>query len=372
MGQRPLVLALAGLGLLVGAVAAIGVVSIVHSRHATLGVLHTSSARPAAAETPAAISSAMASPVIPVQASTSPIIPVHASILPVIPADQNGPLAETGTSLGVGVHGNALLVSQDSHARFQTWYWDGTSWRPAPTSTPGFPNSVPVFDPVLHESVFMTGGSMGSALQTWAWDGSSWTDLKASPPGVTGPSTLVFDTATRQLIMSVGSTWLLHGAVWQQAAQGSTSPEARYDAGAAYDPQHDQVVLFGGYPNTGVTTGLTDTWTWDGSGWTLQHPVTSPKGGSDSLAYDPDLQELVLLEEDPAKPGVIPTMSMWTWNGSNWVQLHPAAMPTGGSYAGLVYDSANHELVLFESDTSRINFASQTWTYRGGTWRRAA
>jgi hypothetical protein len=38
------------------------------------------------------------------------------------------------------------------------------------------------------------------------------------------------------------------------------------------------VVLFGGdyYNQHGSINFMGDTWTWDGAGWTQQHPVTAP------------------------------------------------------------------------------------------------
>jgi hypothetical protein len=52
----------------------------------------------------------------------------------------------------------------------------------------------------------------------------------------------------------------------------------------AYDAATHTVVLFGGF-NGGAL--LDDTWTWNGSDWTQQHPATSPSAReTTSVAYD--------------------------------------------------------------------------------------
>jgi hypothetical protein len=52
--------------------------------------------------------------------------------------------------------------------------------------------------------------------------------------------------------------------------QGAATP--RVTVGMAYDAAHGEVVLFGG-AGEGV---LNDTWIWDGTTWTEQHPSTVP------------------------------------------------------------------------------------------------
>ena len=41
----------------------------------------------------------------------------------------------------------------------------------------------------------------------------------------------------------------------------------------AYDAAHNVTVLFGGQGNQ---SEMADTWTWNGTNWTQQHPATSP------------------------------------------------------------------------------------------------
>ncbi len=59
----------------------------------------------------------------------------------------------------------------------------------------------------------------------------------------------------------------------------------------AYDAATGTVVLFGG----GGRRPVGDTWTWDGTTWTQQHPATSPpvRCGT-SMAYDAATGTVVL------------------------------------------------------------------------------
>src|SRR6185295_15339814 len=76
-------------------------------------------------------------------------------------------------------------------------------------------------------------------------------------------------------------------STWQPQCAAIT-PGDRYGAGMAYDAANHATVLFGGGRyNGGWTTYLGDTWTWDGSVWTLKQPAGSPSPRlAPALAYD--------------------------------------------------------------------------------------
>jgi len=276
-------------------------------------------------------------------------------------------------------------LARNDHGATKTYYWDGVAWRITSTPNARWPNSRPVFDPVLGMTMMIAGGDMGNALETWQWGGSNWAMRDTSLPGLTGPAILGFDAATNQLIMttgstvstpnsvtSVASTWAFDGTKWQQVA-GADSPEQREYTNMAYDPKHRQLVLFGGqnFQNR-PHENQTDTWTWDGTSWTRRYPAVSPQGGFDSLVYDPDTQQLLLLEAANFLDRTNPVhFSMWTWDGDAWYQLHPAALPAYGPSPQMAYDFANHQLLLVEG-TSEGDLTTQTWIYEAGTWKRVA
>jgi hypothetical protein len=76
----------------------------------------------------------------------------------------------------------------------------------------------------------------------------------------------------------------------------------------AYDAATGTVVLFGGFRTVRLWA---DTWTWDGSTWTQQHPVPSPSARTAaSMAYDAATSTVVLFGGG-GKRHLLNTT--WTW-----------------------------------------------------------
>ena len=75
------------------------------------------------------------------------------------------------------------------------------------------------------------------------------------------------------------------------------SPPARSDAPMAYDAATRTVLLFGGegmLPE-GKYGGLSDTWSWNGTTWTKLSPAASPAARyGASMAYDPGTEAMLL------------------------------------------------------------------------------
>jgi hypothetical protein len=187
------------------------------------------------------------------------------------------------------------------------------------------------------------------------------------PPASYGAST-AYDAATNQLVLFggdaqvgvTGNTWIWSGSGW--AAQSpATSPPARFEASMAYDPATSQLVLFGGYGTTGY---FNDTWTWNGKTWTQESPVSSPPARSGaSLAFDGATNQLVLF----GGAGNATDDDTWTWNGGTWTELSPATSPGTRYNASLAYDAGTSQLVLFGGDNG-IGVLGDTWTWNGSDW----
>jgi hypothetical protein len=182
---------------------------------------------------------------------------------------------------------------------------------------------------------------------------------------------MAFDPARHQVVLFGGTsgfpfyndTWIWNGVDWQQA-HPAVSPPARADPGMAYDSTHHQIVLFGGW---GPGPVLNDTWTWDGTNWTEQHPTTSP---SPRLVH--------ALTDDPPEGGLIlfggisgpggndtPLGDTWKWDGTNWVQLDPAASPSP-RHATSAWSPALGRIVLFGGYDG--TYLGDTWSFDGSTW----
>src|SRR5260370_26540212 len=70
------------------------------------------------------------------------------------------------------------------------------------------------------------------------------------------------------------------------------TPMPRAGASAAYDAANGTIVMFGGANRSGV---LNETGTWDGAGWRLHHPKTSPPAREFAyMGFDPATGRVVL------------------------------------------------------------------------------
>ncbi len=182
---------------------------------------------------------------------------------------------------------------------------------------------------------------------------------------------------------SVG-TWTFDGADWSSHSPAG-APPARGHSALAYDPSTKQVVMFGGSvapcstsptgPPTAAPGAFADTWTWNGSIWSQQHPTTSPPAaGGGCAAYDTATNQLIMYGgETPSagRPTVYRTAT-WQWTGSAWSQLATPTTPPGGNCA-MTYDAATSSIVmLVRSDPSTDGSPVQTWLWTGTAWARAA
>jgi hypothetical protein len=127
----------------------------------------------------------------------------------------------------------------------------------------------------------------------------------------------------------------------------------------AADPVNGHVVLFSG----GSATMLDDTWTWDGSTWTQQHPATSPPGRVYAvMAADPAAADLVLFGGQNNTGNIVG--DTWTWDGTTWTQQSPPTSPSARQWAQMSTDPAGRVVLFGGLDTT----AQQQITVLADTW----
>jgi hypothetical protein len=222
---------------------------------------------------------------------------------------------------------------------------------------------------------------------TWTWNGTTWTQQHpAASPNARDSSAMAYDAATGTVVLFggtrpsqtggapqiYGDTWTWNGTTWTQQ-HPATSPPARYGATMAYDAATGDVVLFGGNGNA----NLDDTWTWNGTTWTQQHPATSPPTRLvASMAYDAATGDVVLFGGDSPTTETGRLDDTWTWNGTNWTEQAPATHPSARFGAAMTYDAATGNVVLFggagpagKAPGTDCVFGD-TWTWNGTTWTK--
>jgi hypothetical protein len=185
-----------------------------------------------------------------------------------------------------------------------TWSFDGSRFSRVTTATQG-PSGAGgqlVWSPAIGRliDVSRTVGPLGAQPQiacrqgsvcppttresAWRWEGDHWAALQAGSGGSPLPlgASLVSDGRRGNVVaLDLGVTLTGSGAEGQWSIQRpSASPPARVaPAGAAFDARRGVVVIFGGeaIPSGGGQPGaLGDTWSWDGSTWTLRSGSTKP------------------------------------------------------------------------------------------------
>ena len=165
-----------------------------------------------------------------------------------------------------------------------------------------------------------------------------------------GRCTLLSLTVRLSLLLVVFAVLLLpatsHAQFWTQDSPAD-SPSARCFFTMAYDPSDFKVVLFGGLNATGV---LDHTFVWDDANWTQENPAHSPpKRFLPSMAYDAADGKVVLFGGvSSTSHNLDATLSdTWVWNGTDWTQEHPAKSPSARALPSMAYDAADGKVVLF-------------------------
>jgi hypothetical protein len=182
---------------------------------------------------------------------------------------------------------------------------------------------------------------------------------------------MTYDAATHTVVLfgggdasshSVRGTWTWNGSNWAQQAP-ITSPPGLIGASMTYDAAAaGTVILFGGQSFPGG--GIGGTWTWNGATWAQQKPATHPSARmSPSMAYDSATRTAVMF----GGGATVFLNDTWTWNGTAWAQQTPATSPPARDRASMAYDAATGTVVLFGG--VGVNGAlNDTWTWNGSDW----
>jgi len=248
-----------------------------------------------------------------------------------------------------------------------SWSWDGNHWSQLspPTSPP--PRSFGALAPDGLGNLILFGGGAANADSpqgdTWKWTDCSWTQLHPASSPRAWSALSSWDPRSRQLLLIQFSpdhsvtTWLWSGSTWSQL-QPAHSPPWREDAGMAYDPARGRVLVFGGFPQLGLT--LTDTWAWTGADWMQLQPAHHPSEGIGNLGTTRD--GLVWHEGD---------RQTWLWNGSDWTKASPASEADPFDFQRLAYDAASSQTVAVGGHSGFSgDIVWECWIWNGTTWAR--
>jgi N-acetylneuraminic acid mutarotase len=187
--------------------------------------------------------------------------------------------------------------------------------------------------------------------------------------GATG--VVLFGGSTSSSLAS--DTWIWDGIGWTR--QDINGPSQRSNAQmAALD---GTVMLFGGRDFGGPAgyDDLGDTWTYDGRSWTRQGaagPLARDAAGMVALdgaivlfgGFDCNISLSLCCNEACGSPSVLD--DMWSWDGSKWTQLRvPGTKPPAQARASM--GSLDNTIVLLDDDICGTDLFD-TWVWNGAVW----
>jgi hypothetical protein len=268
-----------------------------------------------------------------------------------------------------------------------TWEWDGQNWEER-TPSAAAPSSVDghgmVYDEDRERTVLFGGrgsGAFEEIAETWEWDGSRWTD-RSLPAAESPPRrsffgmayhrgrdrTVVFGGFVREAtsVRFLDDTWEWDGSEWIERQAVGESPEPRDVPALVYDSDRDVLLLFGGRGQD--FRRRSDTWQWDGTGWSELEPAGRVPGarGFHKMAYDEDRRRVVLFggqTDDGSR-----LADTWEWDGatSTWNERDPPGRrppPTSGY--DVAYDPVDATTLLFGGSGT---IGAALWAWNGSRW----
>jgi galactose oxidase-like protein len=258
---------------------------------------------------------------------------------------------------------------------YETWTYSSGVWTQlnVTTSPPACDGAELAYDLAESEAVYWGGGNCSSSGETWVFTGGIWLHLNPpSHPVERDYSSLAYDPALNETILFGGlnatcpswfcsDTWAFANNNWTDLTKSLVgAPSGRAYAGLTYDPNAQDLVLFGGINGTYVALG--DTWLFNGTAWAKVATTTLPPASAPPLLVDDAGDGFVFLAT---------SNSDWKFNGTDWLNVTPSgALPPTERWAGVTYDSADNCVLVFEGQPvySATPPTGLTWTFHSSVW----
>jgi hypothetical protein len=259
--------------------------------------------------------------------------------------------------------------------------------RPSPTSPGARASHEMRWDPERKEIVLFGGGGTTTPpySDTWLWNGASWRSPATSvkPTGRTRHA-MIWDPTRKSIMIFggylsettvLGDTWLWNGSTWKRA--DGPSPGARSNESIVWDQTRNHAILFGGDGAIRENTEtFGETWRWSAAGWEQLTPATSPSPrGRHAMIWDPERQQIVLFGGSAASrkisEGIQIFSDTWLWNGTDWINATGELRPPARDGTRLSWDPVRKVVVMFGGNTGSTEL-SDTWAWDGQAWREIA
>ncbi len=168
---------------------------------------------------------------------------------------------------------------------------------------------------------------------------------------------------------ATADTWTLDIRGWH-LQHPAHSPPPLGGVQIAEDPTHGALVLVGAFPATAdADTATLETWVWDGRTWTRRQNVPAPRQALVGLAALAAEHQVVLVTYPAPISPKTEQLNTYTWNGTSWTLHHPAtSLPIGGASPKLCSAPARHRVIALFS--AQPDNGTETWMWDGQTWTR--
>jgi hypothetical protein len=258
---------------------------------------------------------------------------------------------------------------QTSALAFSTQAWttlDQTAALPEPRD-----KFVSMVDPVRRRFVVFGGHDDHNTLRNDVWSLSldspwQWQQLHpaGTPPSARYNALGVYDPQGDEMVIfggngSLQDSWALHFSPtlsWEQLQPTGTLPYARTEASAVYDPVHQAMVVYGGFD--GYVTVLDDVRSLSLAGaptWTQLTPQgTSPGPREGQVAiYDPVAARMIVFGGSTSTGRMNDVWALSLDDSPTWSPISPSgSQPTPRYNASGFYDAASGRLIIRSGETS--------------------
>lgn len=265
---------------------------------------------------------------------------------------------------------NGLVMYGGSNTSTDTWLWNGSGWSLVPTvGNPGV-----VIAPQLHDDghgVTLFDPTTGNI---WQLRSNTWHLVETLAPGpVTRSNTAFAYDFARHVVVGFGgdqgglnvppAQTMLFDRRWL-ACTPATNPPLRHSAHLAWSDADQEVLLFGGTYQGTIHRG--DTWSWNGSDWTVRSPSQGP-AAREGAVFAPDPLGGVMLFG--GKDATTTFGDHWHWNGSDWTPVL-VSTPSPRSRTRHAYDPLRGIVVVLAGNDANQAYLAETWTWNGSVWHR--
>ena len=266
--------------------------------------------------------------------------------------------------LGVNTKSETLMYAYD--ASTSTWK------QLTPAKLPPCANEATMAYNTNTQKVFFTGGVCTGSSATednMEWDGTNWATVETTLAGgrVFGAA-MTFDPDHNQIVMFGGAnivgtlrsnTTLFANGIWLDATTAGLLPQPRSLFAFVTDPVNNTIWMFGGIDDAQT---FTDFWKYQNGHWEEIVNGDEPTGCLYPLGvYDSDRQKTILLCNDS---------STWEYDGAAWKGITVKHAPALRRFASMAYDPSLKKTVLFGGHDT--NYFDTTWVYDGTDWTQVA